>query len=239
MQNLHRKTLPLNLAYPFGAEHGLQAEMNEIRSMEIEWDRSYTSSVRRGFIVDLFQKRGILASFKERCWPSGLTDRGAHRCEFYLKLKSQYEDFLLGRDTQDSAEENEAEVEEQQFAAESDLRDFLAKNLERIEPGLRLVERGGKTGVEFSIDDGRIDILALDRDDKFVVIELKLSRGRSRTIGQLLYYMGWIDENLGNGPCRGMIIAREITGDLITAVKRVSGVSLLAYHLSVTVDRIH
>ena len=239
MQEIQKRALPLNLAYPFGAELGLQAEMNEIRNMEIEWDLKYTSSVRRGFIVDLFEKRGILSSFKERYWPSGLTSWGDRKCEFYLGLKSQYEDFLLGRDSEDLVEDVEPLSEEQQFAAETDLRDFLAKNLERIEPGLRLFQQEGRTGVEFSIDGGRIDILAVDQDNKFVVIELKLSRGRNRTLGQLLYYMGWVDENLGNAPCRGMIIAKNITDDLITAVKRISDVSLLAYSLSVTVKRIH
>ena len=74
-----------------------------------------------------------------------------------------------------------------------------------------------------------MDILARDRNGKLVVIELKLSRGRNRTIGQLLYYMGWIDQHLGDGKCRGMIIAREITSDLIVATTRVLGISLYCF----------
>jgi RecB family endonuclease NucS len=93
--------------------------------------------------------------------------------------------------------------------------------------------------VEYHIDGGFIDILAVDRDSKFVVIELKLSKGRSKTIGQLLYYMGWVDKNLGKGPCRGMIIAREITSDLVTAVQRVPGVTLSRYKLNVIVEHLH
>ena len=53
---------------------------------------------------------------------------------------------------------------------------------------------------------------------------------------QLLYYMGWVDKNLGNGPCRGAIIANEITDDLKIAVARVSGVALLQYKMQFTVD---
>ena len=33
-----RNVLPLKEAYRFGAEHGLEREMAEIRDMEIEWD---------------------------------------------------------------------------------------------------------------------------------------------------------------------------------------------------------
>jgi hypothetical protein len=49
----------------------------------------------------------------------------------------------VGTNGQDAIEEQETEEEEseQAFAAESDLRDFLAKNPASIEPGLSLSER--------------------------------------------------------------------------------------------------
>ena len=94
-------------------------------------------------------------------------------------------------------------------------------------------------GVEFSIEGGFIDILAVDKENRLVVIELKVSKGRSKTIGQLLYYMGWVDKNLEKDQCRGMIIANEITDDLITAVQRVPGVALARYNLNVAVEMVH
>ncbi len=57
-----QKTLPLKEAYRFGREQGLGPEVDEIRDMEIEWDRSYTSSVRRGYVVDLFTRGGCKTS---------------------------------------------------------------------------------------------------------------------------------------------------------------------------------
>jgi hypothetical protein len=65
---------------------------------------------------------------------------------------------------------------------------------------------------------------------------LKVSQGRSKTLGQLLYYMGWVDQHLGNGRCRGFIIASEITEDLAVAVKRVPGVSLARYRMSFAIE---
>jgi RecB family endonuclease NucS len=50
------------------------------------------------------------------------------------------------------------------------------------------------------VDSGRIDVLAVDSENKYVVIELKLSRGRSKALGQLNYYMGWVDEHLESAP---------------------------------------
>lgn len=127
---------------------------------------------------------------------------------------------------------------EQRFALEADLRDFLAANLQVIEPGLKLYRDGEQDGVEFSVDRGRIDILAIDRNGTPVVIELKLAKGRNRAIGQLLYYMGWIDQNLGKGQSRGIIVARDIPDDLLIATNRVSGVSLYRYRVSMSVERV-
>jgi endonuclease len=85
--------------------------------------------------------------------------------------------------------------------------------------------------------NGRIDVLTVDLNEKYVVIELKVSRGRSKTLGQILYYMGWVDKHLGKGPCRGIIIAGEITEDLKIAAARVPGVSLARYRMSFAIER--
>ena len=53
------------------------------------------------------------------------------------------------------------------------LRDYLVQHLEDVEPGLDLyTDEHGIDGIEFSTPFGRIDILATDREDRFVVIEL-------------------------------------------------------------------
>ena len=66
----------------------------------------------------------------------------------------------------------------------------------------------------------------------------RLARGRNKALGQLLYYMGWVDKHLGKGACRGIIVAREISDDLVLAAQRVQGVSLYRYKLSVSVERV-
>lgn len=230
-------TLPLKAAYAFGVEKGLEREVNEIRDMVIEWDRPYTSSLRRGYIAELFEKHGIFDEFKARHWAMGRTPEGERLRRRFLRIKEQYEDWLRGGGIERTTDDEE-EID-QAFAAETDLRDFLAKNLTCIEPGLRLYKSGEKVGVEFPVDDGRIDILAVDRNERLVAIELKVGRGRNKAVGQLLYYMGWVDKNLAKTPCRGFIIAKDIPDDLVLAVQRVSGVSLWRYSLSVTVEAVH
>jgi len=225
--------LPLTSAYAFGAQHGLQAEVDEIKNMEIGWNLSYTSTVRRGYIVDLFDKRGLLEEFKATHWANGNTPEGIRAKDSYLRIKQRYEDFLDGCAPPPDEAEEEAD---QQFAAEADLRDFLAKSPTCIEAGLRLYDQNGKSGVEFALDDGRIDLLCIDAQNRFVVIELKVAKGRNKALGQILYYMGWVDKHLGNGPCRGIIIAKDIPDELVLAIQRVPGVSLYRYKLAVSVE---
>lgn len=231
--------LSLREAYQFGLQQGLGKEISAIRDMEIEWDRPYTSSLRRGFIVELFKQKGMLEAFADACWPNGKTLDGERRIRRYLKIREQYEDFLSSGQPPEFAEDQEV-ASEQEFAAESDLRDFLAEHLSVIELGLSLYQDEKGKGVEYPIAGGRIDILAREQDGRLVVIELKVSRGRNSTIGQILYYMGWVDTNLsGSGNSRGIIVAKEISDDLSLACRRVSDVSLYKYDLSVTTARVY
>lgn len=73
-----------------------------------------------------------------------------------------------------------------------------------------------------------------------MVIELKVSRGYDRVIGQLLRYMAWIEKNHaepGQG-VRGMIAAREISEDLKLACSYLPTVSLYEYELSVSLKKV-
>lgn len=127
-----------------------------------------------------------------------------------------------------------------EFAYESDLRDFLAKNLSHIEPGLQLYQDDGITGIEFPVGGRFIDILAVDAQNNFVVIELKVSRGYDRVIGQLLRYMAWIEKHhaeSGQG-VRGIIAARSISEDLQLACSYLPNVALYEYELAVTLRKV-
>ncbi len=128
-----------------------------------------------------------------------------------------------------------------EFAYESDLRDYLAKNLQVIEPGLKLYEEEGITGVEFPVGGRFIDILAVDLNGDFVVIELKVSRGYDRVIGQLLRYMAWIQKNQAESgqKVRGIIVAREISEDLMLACSLMPNIELFEYELSLSLKQVH
>lgn len=127
-----------------------------------------------------------------------------------------------------------------EFAYEKDLQNFLAKNLSLIEPGLTLYSEEGISGIEFPAGNRFVDILALDSSNNYVVIELKVSRGYDRVVGQILRYMAWIrkEHAEANQKVRGIIIAREITDDLLLACSETNSIELFEYKLSVTLKKI-
>jgi hypothetical protein len=231
---------PLTWAYPFGSEHGLQREIDDIRKMEIEWDRGITSSVRRGYIIRLFQSKGIFEQFQQKYWPSSLSERGKVTIRRYLRYADEYDRFIEGSGTGGmESEREEPDVGGSEFAFETDLRDYLAKNLNLVEPGLSLYSDERGAGVEYRVDNGRIDILARDKLGNFLVLELKVSEGRNKTLGQILYYMGWVDRELAKGKkVRGAIIAKEVPEDLKLACTRAPEVHLFEYDLQVSLRKL-
>jgi hypothetical protein len=129
-----------------------------------------------------------------------------------------------------------AEEGSPEFAYEKDLQNYLAKNLHLIETGLTLFEDEGINGLEFPVGGRFIDILATDSKGNYVVIELKVSKGYDRVVGQLLRYMAWIGKNQSEPgqSVRGIIVARHISEDLLLACSGVQGVQLFEYELSVS-----
>jgi endonuclease len=149
------------------------------------------------------------------------------------------EDIIIEPDGDDK----ETQVSSSEFAYESHLRDYLANNLEKIEPGLRLYtdeEDENIKGVEFEAGGRRIDILAVDKENKFVVIELKVSRGYDRSVGQLLRYKAWVKQNLADGQkVRGIVIAKDISEDLKLAASESSDIDLFEYDLKIDLRKIN
>lgn len=125
----------------------------------------------------------------------------------------------------------------QEFAYEKDLQRFLVKNLSLIEPGLTLYEEDGIRGIEFDVGGRFVDILAVDKNQHLVVIELKVSKGYDRVVGQLLRYVGWVRKNMASDSqkVRGLIIARTISEDLKIACADIQDVQLFEYALSISV----
>ena len=146
----------------------------------------------------------------------------------------------------DDGKDNDEPSEFSEFAYESHLRDYLKNHLSVIEPGLKLYrdeEDDTIVGVEFDAGGKRIDILAIDKNNNYVVIELKVSKGYEKVIGQILRYRAWVRKNLAGEKSeqgiRGIIIAKDITDDLKLAASETEGIELFEYDLKIDLRRIY
>jgi restriction system protein len=101
------------------------------------------------------------------------------------------------------------------FAMEEHLQDFLVTNWLHTElgKGYDIYEVDGeKIGKEYLVGKERIDILAISKDKKtLLVVELKKGRASDVVVGQTLRYMGYVQEELADEgqSVKGVIIALE------------------------------
>ena len=90
-----------------------------------------------------------------------------------------------------------------------------------------------RDGVEYQTATGPLDILAVDDTGNFYVLELKLSHGPDKAMGQLMRYMGWVRQHLANGrEVHGVIVAKNMSERLRYAALAVPGVTLLEYEVN-------
>ena len=143
----------------------------------------------------------------------------------------------------EAIEEAEVAVEteegyiETRLSLERDLEEYIVRNLKQIEEGLRLFKKEMLTGRQFDTDVGRIDILATDRNNNYVVIELKAGLANYSVIGQILAYIRTIRQNIANGKdVRGFIIADDFDKKLMSAISEIPHVSLKRYRVNFTFE---
>jgi restriction system protein len=100
------------------------------------------------------------------------------------------------------------------FALEEHLEDFLVKNWNNTELGKEydIYEEDGEKGQQYQTDTGPLDILAISKDKKkLLVVELKKGRASDAVVGQTLRYMSFVQEMLAepDQSVHGVIIALE------------------------------
>ncbi len=124
------------------------------------------------------------------------------------------------------------------FAMETHLEDFLVKNWAQTELGREYdiyTEDGEQVGQQYLTDSGPLDILAVSKDKKrLLVVELKKGRTSDVVVGQTLRYMGFVQDELaedGQTVC-GAIIALEDDFKLRRALTMVPSITFYRYQIS-------
>ncbi|MGI0029308.1 MAG: endonuclease NucS domain-containing protein [Nitrososphaera sp.] len=151
----------------------------------------------------------------------------------------------LGYDVVEIGDEEQPEVDtstdalDTSLSLEIDLENSLAGDLSRLEPGLRIYKEQGLFGRQVDAQAaGRIDILAVDRDEQFVVIELKAGEADRQVCGQVQAYMGWVKQRFPGRSVRGIIVANEFTDRAGLAASVVPGLSLVRYRVTFSFEAV-
>ncbi|MBA4348704.1 MAG: hypothetical protein C0415_01760 [Thermodesulfovibrio sp.] len=147
--------------------------------------------------------------------------------------ENKYNSLLQGKSPQEE-DELEETVEKKEFFMEKYLEEFIISNFDTIfDKKLRLYkDPEGNIARQYPTDIGVIDILAEEVKTKdLIVIELKKGRESDKVVGQILRYMGWIDEYLRkeNQKVKGIIICKEPDQKLLYAIKKTIDIQIKYY----------
>ena len=124
------------------------------------------------------------------------------------------------------------------FAMEKHLEDFLVRNWTKtlLAADFSIYEEEGEpVGQQYATDAGPIDVLAVSKDKKrLLVVELKRGRASDVVVGQVLRYMGFVKDQIAEADqtVEGAIIALEDDQKLRWALMAVPQISFYRYEMS-------
>lgn len=126
-----------------------------------------------------------------------------------------------------------------QFALEKYLEEFLVDNWKKTELGKEYDiypdEDGTPIGRQYPTDTGPVDILAVSKNNKdLLVVELKRGKASDTVVGQILRYMGFVKSELAepDQAVRGVIIALEDDQRLRRALSVIPDVEFYRYQVN-------
>ncbi|WP_367360321.1 endonuclease NucS domain-containing protein [Syntrophus sp. (in: bacteria)] len=124
------------------------------------------------------------------------------------------------------------------FVMEKHLEDFLVQNWVQTELGKEYdiyEEEGECVGQQYQTDTGPLDILAISKDKRrLLVVELKKGRASDVVVGQILRYMGYVQEELAEKEqsVKGVIIALEDDQRIRRALAVVPTIDFYRYQIN-------
>lgn len=121
---------------------------------------------------------------------------------------------------------SESEEKRQRLSLERDMQAALRRNIASLDPALKIID----DGAERAVSSGLIDITCED-ENSLIVVELKAGKADSRAIGQILGYMGDLQEEEGGKSVRGILVAHDFDQRAKSAARVVSTLTLKKYSI--------
>jgi restriction system protein len=154
------------------------------------------------------------------------------------KYKDEIESFIKGQRPPSIISTDETIEDPTIFALEKYLEEFLVSNWKNTSLGkeYNIYEEDGElVGQQFPSDTGPIDILAISKDKKtLLVVELKKGRVSDNVVGQIQRYMGYVKDELAEDgqEVKGIIIGLEDDLRLTRALSVTTNIEFYKYEIS-------
>ncbi len=154
------------------------------------------------------------------------------------KHANEIETFIAGHQLPVLISTDETIEDPSVFALEKHLEEFLVKNWRQTEVGKQydIYEVDEVlVGQQYPRDTGYIDILAISKDKKeLLVVELKRGRASDSVVGQIQRYMGYVKDELAeeNQTVKGIIIAQEDDTRIKRALSVTKNIEFFKYQVN-------
>jgi restriction system protein len=159
------------------------------------------------------------------------------------KYADEIENILSGSRSQTIISNDETVEDPSIFALEKHLEEFLIQNWKSTDIGKKFdifEEEGEMVGQQYATDTGPIDILAVSKDNKtLLVVELKKGRVSDVVVGQCQRYMGYVKEELAeeNQEVRGIIIGFEDDKKIHRALSVTQNIEMYTYKVNFQLEK--
>lgn len=151
---------------------------------------------------------------------------------------------LVGGETKPTLISTDETIEDvTTFALEKHLEDFLVSNWKQTELGKSFEifeEEGEIVGQQYPTDTGPIDVLAISKDKKeILIVELKKGRASDSVVGQIQRYMGYVLQELAepHQKVRGIIIALDDDQRIRRALAVTQNIEFYRYQVSFKLEK--
>ena len=119
---------------------------------------------------------------------------------------------------------------------ERELERYIVQNFSSIFPDLSIYngdsETDSLTGIQLNTKKaGIIDILALDSENNFVILELKKAKAPDRVVAQVDRYIEWVERHLAQPAqdIRAIVIAQTFDSRLLYTLARRERISAVSF----------
>ena len=212
---------------------------------------NYASAIRRihenyrentGVLIDFFtcpieqlEEATSLYSLNGKFSEFGKQGKGTIRNALNSLLRYRKSPEILITEIEDIEDDEEAP----NFHYENDLQETILFQLNDLFPDYKIFGKDNEEGIKYRIGGKEIDILLESNDgNSLLILELKANKAREKVYGQIAMYFGLLKTQFPEKDIRGIIIAQEISDELLNAGILSDKISFMSYLLEVKLTEV-